>query len=267
MSTPAAVALLASKRIEERFIKDLAANRFVLYFQSIESLDSKEASGYREILIRFREEEQNMQSPGMFFPLLEEQGLLPMLDRWIVTRVLKWIGELEAKLGALSAPRCSVNLCADTLRDESAFAGYVLEEIRKTTKRAPALSFEILESDAIAYTQSLTRLMLPLRSVGCTFALSGYSGNQKTFELASSLGFAFIKIDGSMLSGLTSDPDVRQRLNAVNRNCHGYGIRTVCMQVEDDATLQIVRDLGVDFAQGFGIERPRLLEFAERKRS
>jgi EAL domain-containing protein (putative c-di-GMP-specific phosphodiesterase class I) len=262
VNTRAAVALLASKRIEERFTKDLDTNRFVLFFQSIASLTSKEDGGYREILIRFREEEQNMQSPGMFFPLLEEQGLLPALDRWIVGRVLKWIQECEAKLGPVSVPRCSVNLCSDTLREESAFAGYVMDEIRRTMKRAPALSFEILESDAIACTKSLTPLMLPLRSVGCTFALSGYTGSQKTFELASSLGFAFIKIDGSMLFGLTSDPAVRQKLNAVNRQCHGYGIRTVCMQVEDDATLGIVRDLGVDFAQGFGIERPRLLEFS-----
>jgi EAL domain-containing protein (putative c-di-GMP-specific phosphodiesterase class I) len=265
VSTNAAVALLASRRVEERFTKDLEGNRFVLFFQSIVPLASKETSGYREILIRFREEEQNMQSPGMFFPLLEEQGLLPMLDRWIVSRVLKWIRETEAKLGAEGVPRCSVNLSSDTLRDGSAFGGYVAEEIRKSAGRAPALSFEIVESDAIANASSLTKLMPALRSMGCSFALSGYTGNEKTFELATSLGFAFIKIDGSLLYGL-ADPKARERLNAINQQCHGYGLQTVCMQVEDGETLEILREMEVDFAQGFGVERPRPLEPARGAR-
>jgi EAL domain-containing protein (putative c-di-GMP-specific phosphodiesterase class I) len=153
-----------------------------------------------------------------------------------------------------------VNLAADTLRDESAFVGYVLDEIRKSGGRAEALSFEILESDALLNRSSLTRLMLPLRSAGCSFALSGHAGNDKAFELAVSLGFSFIKIDGSMLRGLVTDAQALERLTAVNRRCREYGISTVCMQVEDGETLEILRGLGVDYAQGFGVEPPRRLE-------
>ena len=262
MSRNAAFAVLTSKRIHEQFIKDLDSNRFVLFFQAIVPLTSQDRAGYREILIRFKEEERNMQSPGMFLLLLEEQGLMPLLDRWIVSRVLKWIRNAEANLGPGSAPRCSVNLAAATLRDESAFAGYVLDEIRKPGGRADALSFEILEADAMAHRQSLTRLMLPLRSAGCTFALSGHAGDNKAFELAVSLGFASIKIDASMLRGLATDPRAMQALTAVKDRCREYGMRSICMQVEDDETLGILRGINVDFAQGFGIEHPRLLEFA-----
>ena len=262
MSRTAAVVALTSKRVNERFVKDLESDRFVLFFQAIAPLASRESPGYREILIRFKEEERNLQSPGMFFPLLEEEGLLPVLDRWIVARVLKWIHEQDTRLGTGSAPRCSVNLAGDTLRDESAFGGYVLDEIRRTVGRAGALSFEILESDAIDNHRSLTRLIPPLRSAGCSFALSEHTGSTKAFELAASLGFAFIKIGGEMLSGIAGDPEALRRLTAVNRRCREYGMRTVCMQVEDNKTLEVLRGIDVDFVQGFGIERPRLLEFA-----
>jgi len=103
--------------------------------------------------------------------------------------------------------------------------------------------------------------MLPLRSVGCSFALSGYSGDEKTFELARSLGFAVVKIDGSLLQGLAGDPKARERLHALSRRCQEYDIRTVCMQVEDNEILEILRGMEVDYAQGFGIERPRVLEY------
>jgi EAL domain-containing protein (putative c-di-GMP-specific phosphodiesterase class I) len=261
VSRNAAFAALTSKRVHERFMKDLDSNRFVLFFQAIAPLAAKERADYGEILIRFKEEERNLQSPGMFLSLLEEQGLMPQLDRWIVSRVLKWTREVDAKLGPGSAPLCSVNLAGDTLRDESAFGGHVLDEIRQAGGRADALSFEILECDAMANRQSITRLMLPLRSAGCGFALSGHAGDNKAFELAVSLGFAFIKIDASMLRGLASAPQAREDLAAVNRRCHEYGMRTIGMQVEDHETLEILRGIGVDFAQGFGIERPRPLEF------
>lgn len=263
----AAVEHLTTRRIQERFIKDLDSSRFVLFFQAIAALAAEEGAGYREILIRFKEEEQNLQSPGMFLPLLEEQGLLPQLDRWIVSRVLKWIQDLELKLGPGCVPRCGVNLSADTIRDESGFSGHVVGEIRKAGGRAEALSFEILESDAMDNPRALGRLMLPLRSVGCTFALCGHCGSTKAFELAASLGFATIKIDGSMLSGLLADPKALEGLTAVNRRCQEYGMRTVCMQVEAAETLEILRSIGVDYAQGFGVERPRLLEFEKGSRS
>jgi len=267
LSTKAAVAALTSKRVKERFMKDLELDRFVLFFQAIAPLASTEKNGYREILIRFKEEELNLQSPGMFLPLLEEEGLMPLLDRWIVARALKWIHEQDTRRGQGSAPRCSVNLAGDTLRDESAFAGYVLDEIRRSVGRAGALSFEILESDAIENHRSLTRLVPALRSAGCSFALSGHAGSTKAFELAKSLGFAFVKIDGRMLSGISGDPRALEALTAVNRRCREYGMRTVCMQVEDNDTLAVLRGIDVDFVQGFGIERPRRLEFAKGARS
>jgi EAL domain-containing protein (putative c-di-GMP-specific phosphodiesterase class I) len=264
VSRDVAVASLAAKRVREQFLKDLELNRFILFSQTIAPVCSRERGDYREVLIRFKEEERNLQSPGMFLPLLEEQGLMPLLDRWIVARVLKGLREIEAE-GRGRAPRFSVNLCADTLRDESTFSGYALEQIRNTVERAEALTLEILVSDALANPRSLARLMLPLRSVGCSFALSGFAGDDEpAFELARSLGFAFLKIDGSMLTGISVNPKAREALFAISRRCHEYGIQTICMRVETPQALEVLRGIDVDYAQGFGIERPRLLEFRSK---
>lgn len=257
--TPEALALLSRKRIHQRFARDLDANMFILFFQAIVPLGEGLDAGYREILIRFEDEERKMQSPGMFLPLLEEEGLMPQLDRWIVSRVLGWIRELELNLGAPSAPRCSVNLAADTIRDESAFAGYVLEEIRRKAGTAKALSFEIRASELLAHPKEIARLVPPLRAAGCTFAISNHDGADRPFDLARSLGFTIVKFDGSLASRIAFDDDARKRLEALNRLCHEYGMRTVGMQVENRETLDVLRTMGADYAQGFGIEHPRPL--------
>jgi EAL domain-containing protein (putative c-di-GMP-specific phosphodiesterase class I) len=258
--TPAeALALLASKRIRERFVLDLSNNVFVLFSQPILALAERGDTGYREILIRFKDEERNMQSPGMFLPLLEEEGLMPQLDRWIVSRVLRWVRDLDPSVVGRTAPRCSVNLAADTIRDESAFVGFVQEETRLKAGTAQALCFEIRLSELLAHPKELARLMPPLRAAGCSFALSNYDGSERPFDLARSLGFTIIKFEGSLVYSIARDAQARAKLDAINRNCRGYGMRTVAMQVENQETLDALRTIGADYAQGFGIERPRPL--------
>jgi len=244
---------------KDRFLRDLEANRFVLFSQAIAAVaPSAPDAGYREMLIRFLDEEQNKQVPGMFLPLLEEQGLMPFLDRWVVKRTTQWIGTREARRSAESAAQCSVNLSPDTIRRDRSFTGYVLECLRKAGASAANLSFEIPVADAVA--PSLAQLMPPLRAAGCGFALSGFTGAEGEFELASAIGFDIVKIDGSMLSSPSGEAQARARLASIHSRCKELGMRTVCMQVETPATLEILRDIGVDYAQGFGIERPRALE-------
>jgi EAL domain-containing protein (putative c-di-GMP-specific phosphodiesterase class I) len=256
-----AIAQLAGKRIGERLQKDLEANRFMLFSQAIVPLaPADRRATYREILIRFKDEETNMQSPGMFLPLLEEQGLMPLLDRWVVSRVLQWLRESREARGSPEAHVCSVNLSGDTMRN-AAFGDHVAREIRTSAVPAPCLSFEIPIADALADSTPLPALMMTLRNAGCTFALSGFTGTNAGFELASRLGFAIVKLDGSMLDGVADDVQRQGKLDTVTRRCQRVGLRTVAMQVESEATLEALRAIQVDYVQGFGVERPHKLEF------
>ena len=249
------------KDISDRLVKDLNADKFVLYFQSIVPVAApSEESGFREILIRCKQEERDMLPPGMFLPLLEQHGLMPLMDRWIVSRVLKWSHEAKAAFGSRPSPRSSVNLSSDTLRRDRTFGDFVLRSMESTGVPGESLSFEILMSDALVQGESLARLVGPLGAAGCGFSLCGFTDDQIGLDHAASLGASFIKLDGSVAYCIGRDPQAEARLDAVIRRCRTLGMRTICTQVETHETLAILRKLGIDYAQGFGIARPCLLE-------
>ena len=248
-------------QIRDRLIKDLKEDNFVLFFQSIVPVGPPMGEPlYREILVRFKEEEKDMMPPGMFLPIIEEQGLTSLLDRWVVAQVLKWARNKQAELGPRPTPRCSVNLSKDTIRRDHSFVDFVLQGIQRTAVSPASLSFEIPLVEALAGAQSLARLVPPLRAAGCSFAISDFTGEESVFELATSLGIAFAKIDGSLIARMTRDAEARAKVLAIRERCHKLGMRTVGMQVESTETLDVLRSLHVDYAQGFGIEHPRPLK-------
>ena len=253
-------ALDVGAQIRDRLIKDLKEDKFVLYFQSIVPVGPSTGEPlYREILVRFKEEEQDMMPPGMFFPILEQHGLMPLLDRWVTAQVLKWARDKQTALGPRPTPRSSINLSNDTIRRDPAFVDFVLRGVRKMGVPAESLSFEIPILEVLANPQPLATLIPPLRSAGCSFALSGFTGEEAGFELATSLGIAFIKVDGSLIARISRDAEAKARVLAIHQRCQTLGMRTVCLQVESTETLDVLRGIRVDYAQGFGIDRPRLL--------
>jgi EAL domain-containing protein (putative c-di-GMP-specific phosphodiesterase class I) len=253
-------ALDLGSRIRSQLVADLKEGKFLLYFQSIvPAAHAASEPLYREILVRFREEEQDMMPPGMFFPVLEQNGLMPLLDRWVVAQVIKWVRNTPAN-PSRPPPRCSINLATDTIRRDTALVEFILEGIRKTAISGASLSFEIPLAELLAAPRSLARLMPDLRAMGCTFALTGFSGEEPGFELARSLGFSFVKVDGSLAYRVARDPLARASILAIVQRCRNLGMRTVCTQVEGTETLDTLRGLRVDYVQGFGIDRPRLLK-------
>jgi EAL domain-containing protein (putative c-di-GMP-specific phosphodiesterase class I) len=245
--------------VREKFVKQLKEDNFVLYSQAIlpAAADSADPP-LREILARYREEEENLLPPGSFLPILEDQGLLPLLDRWIVARLLAWGRSIQT--GGQRMPHCSVNLSIDTLRRDEAFGDYVLQGLQKTGVSAAALTFEVLTVDALANRAALQRFIPPLRNAGVTFALSWFNGEEGEFELLQKAGFSYVKIDGAFAAVIARQPKKKAELATIVQRCRKLGVQTVCMQVEDDETLQHLRLLRVDYVQGFGVERPKQLE-------
>lgn len=255
-----ASALGVGAQIRNRLIKDLKEDNFILYFQSIVPIAPSTGEPlYREILVRFKEEEQFLLPPGMFLPILVQHGLMPFLDRWVTAQVLKWTRNKQRVL-ARRTPRSSINLSNDTIRLDETFADFVLQGIHEMGVCAASLSFEIPILEALANRHSLVALIPPLRSAGCSFAVSGFTGEESGFELATSLGIAFAKVDGSLISRVSRDAEVKARVLAIHQRCQELGMRTVCTQVEDAETLDVLRSIHVDYVQGFGIDRPRMLK-------
>jgi EAL domain-containing protein (putative c-di-GMP-specific phosphodiesterase class I) len=248
-------------QIRDRLVRDLKDDRFVLYFQSIVPVAPlpKDAPLHREILVRFKDEEQDMLPPGTFLPILEEHGLMPMLDRWIVAQVMAWLRGKQQALGPRPAPVCGINLSNDTVCRDRGFADFVLKCAAQMGARTDSILFEIPTLETVSDFRALARVIPPLRSAGFRFALSGFTGAETGFEIAKSLGFAFVKIDGSLVARVSRDAEARAKVHAIHQRCRRLGMRTVSMQVEDAATLEALKGLDVDFAQGYGIDRPRVL--------
>lgn len=245
--------------VREKFVKHLKEDKFVLYWQPIvpASPDSTEQP-LREILARYREEEENLLPPGSFLPILEDQGLLPMLDRWIFTRVLGWGRRVQA--GGRQMPRCTVNLSIDTIRGDESFVDYVLQSLQRSGVPGSAITFEVMTVEGMANSPALRRFIPPLRNAGITFALSWFNGHEAEYELLRKGGFSYVKLDGGFAAVIARQPAKRAELTGLIERCRPLGVQTICMQVEDDEALQHLRQLGVDYVQGFGIERPKPLE-------
>ena len=242
----------------QHFIAQLKEENFVLFFQPIVPANPGSLPALREILVRYREEEADLLPPGSFLPILEEEKLLPILDRWVVGRLLRWGNAVQA--AGQRMPRCTVNLSLQTVLGDPGFGDYVLRGMQKLEVPTSSIAFEIMAADALANFEAVAGMIAPLRAAGIHFGLSWFAGEERVLQMAPPLAVSFIKIDGSLAAGIANDRGAKSRLAGIIERCHKMQLRTVCMLVEDAATREHLRTIHIDYLQGFGIERPRALE-------
>lgn len=242
----------------DKLIEALEQDRFVLYFQEIKALKRTNDPLYREILIRFLDEEERLLPPGTFIPVLESYNLMYTLDRWIISRVLSWLKQAAPKDGAQLAVRCSINLSAETIRNHQ-FPAFLAEQLDLFKVPPAAVYFEVTEADVEPHAGAIGNIIKRLKKAGCGLALTGYNGDKISHEAVKKLAFDIVKIDGDLVRKMHSNPNDFKTVDAINRMCHAYGIRTVGELVEQRETLDQLKRLGVDYAQGFAIAQPELL--------
>jgi EAL domain-containing protein (putative c-di-GMP-specific phosphodiesterase class I) len=246
------------EQLRARFISQLKEDNFVLYYQPIAPTTAPQEANFREVLVRYAEEEAGLLPPGSFIPILEDQGLMPLLDRWVVARLLRWGNKLQA--AGKTMPHCSVNLSLQTVQQDPGFAEYVVKGLEKAGVPASSLTFEVMTADALAYAPEIARFMGPMRAAGVTFALSWFAGEELALSVAPKMGFSYLKLDGSLYSNVAKDAKQQARLAALVKRCRDMGLRMVCMWVESPETLAHLRALEVDYVQGFGVAKPKPLE-------
>ena len=248
-----------NQALAERLASALRQDEFVLYGQLIAPLVTVQGAGpFREILIRFQEEENKLLPPGSFFSILEDSGLMPYLDRWVVNRAVRWIrGRLEVKPD-WPVPHNSINLSADTLTDRK-FAEYAGRHLRAAALPPGSISFEIICDGALGRIEALLALAEQLRPEGCRFILARFDGGDAAQELRRRLRPEFVKLSPGLVRLLAQGSAGVERVDAINRDCHARGIKTIAEHVESERTIEQLRELGVDFAQGFGVEAPQPL--------
>lgn len=233
----------------------LERDEFSLHMQPIAPLDGCSASlPMGEVLLRLNEEEAKLLPPGGFIPVAEDLGMLHELDRWVVRHVVDRCEKDRARPALLL-----VNLWPQTiLRGD--FGRYVRELLASRGLAGEGLCFELAQRELLADRQAYLDFAEQLRGTACRLALCGFDGNAEALALAKSMGADFLKIDPGLVLGMLRDADSLARMRALAHAARDSGIGTIAECVENEPTRLALARLGVQFAQGFGVSRPRPMD-------
>ena len=234
-------------------------NRFVLYFQPIaplrEELDDLPRG---EVLMRILDENNQPISPMQFVPAAERYNLMPIIDRWVVRTTLGMMREAQ---GPTDFPpfRCSINLSGQSLNDEH-FLEFVLSNIHESDVAGEYLCFEITETAAITNLARARHIINTLKQMGCYFSLDDFGSGLSSFGYLKGLDVDYLKIDGAFIKDIVDDEVDRAMVQAINEIGKVMGLKTIAEFVENEEIIQVLKTLGIDYAQGYGISRPYPLD-------
>ncbi len=234
----------------------LRQNRFVLHSQIIvPASDTSQAVGH-EFLVRMVDESQQLILPEMFIAAAERYDLMPSIDRWVVKAALAWLQQQE--IPADDPGFFCINLSGRSLTDPG-FLEFLLKQIESTGVAPQRLCFEITETAAIRSLLSATKLIDTLHSLNCRFALDDFGSGLCSFNYLKDLPVDYVKIDGSFIANITTDKVSRAIVESINSIAQTLGMKTVAEFVENAAILNLLRDMGVDYVQGYHISLPQPL--------
>jgi len=241
-------------RIEAAFQQE----RFYLVQQPILSLQSRSASDeHVEVLLRMLDEQGNEIAPSAFIPAAERYNLMGGVDRWVIRNTFEWLSRNRSRLQELGL--CAINLSGQSLGD-GGLTEYILEQLRIHELPAEKIAFEITETAVVSRLDQASRFISLLKRRGFRFALDDFGSGMSSFAYLKSLPVDYLKIDGGFVRNMLNDPVDRAVVESINRIGHLMGLKTVAEYVESDQILEQLMQLGVDYAQGFGVVRPSPLE-------
>ena len=230
-----------------RIKRGLREDRFLLHYQPIVLVETSKPV-FHEALLRFRDDGGTVVPPAKFLSLAERFGLMPQIDRWVIDQVL-------AKLAADPSGGIFVNLSGTSLGQETLLAE--IEERIQASGLAPGrISFEITETTAVRDIVAAREWMRRLNRLGCRFALDDFGTGFSSFTYLKSLPADYVKIDGSFIRDLEVNTRNRALVKAIDTVAHTLGKETIAESVESLGTIPILRELGVEYAQGYALGRP-----------
>ena len=221
------------------------------------AVDSTESEHY-EILVRLKENEDNMMSPWEFFPLAEMNGHMLYLDRWVVEHTTKWISRQNSLNEKRKNSLFFINISDDSISDSS-FLEFLRNTLQERNVPGTALCFEIPAVGLILRNSEITEFVQQVKKCGCHIAISGFSQDQVLFDMIQGFKVDFLKIDGGIIRNILHDSVDLDAIMAINTAAKEIGVNTVAELVENEATIVKLKEIGVDFAQGYGISWPHPL--------
>jgi diguanylate cyclase (GGDEF)-like protein len=247
---------IAARHDETRWIQRVTRafeeRRICLYQQPIYPLRDDAGLSLVEVLLRLLDEAGQLILPTQFLSTTERHRMMPSIDRWVLELAL---GHLGRHASGDERQRYAINLSGQSLGAPD-FLDFALRAIDASGVSPRRLCFEITETAAITSYTFARRFMAALRDRGCRFILDDFGVGFSSFSQLGALPVEFLKIDGSLIRGVDDDPVQREIVNAIHRIGKAMSVDTIAECVESEAEFDVVRDIGVDYAQGFWLARP-----------
>ncbi|WP_431065143.1 EAL domain-containing protein [Methylotuvimicrobium sp.] len=252
---------LASRQGEmqwvEKIQRGIANHQFRLYGQPIVPIGHNNEGLHFETLIRYQDDAGHIVPPGAFLPAAERYNLAAALDKWVIASLFEWLAMRPGFIDKMSL--CSVNLSGLSLSDETMLE-YISNRFKQWEIPTDKICFEITETAAIANLSNATRAINALRDRGSLFSLDDFGSGLSSFAYLKNLPVDFLKIDGLFVKDIVDDEVDLAMVRSINEVGHVMGKKTIAEFVENERILKLLSELGVDYAQGYGIGKPVLLK-------
>lgn len=232
----------------------LEEGRFELYRQMIQPLQRNEPGLHYELLLRMRDEQGKIIAPDQFIAAAERYNITPSIDRWVIENALRWLVSEADEREKLAM--CSINLSGQSLGDDK-FLPFVIDQFHRSGIDGSKICFEITETAAVASFSQANRFIQALKELGCRFALDDFGTGLSSFGYLKHFPVDFLKIDGSFVKEILHDPIDREMVRSINEIGHLTGKQTIAEFAENQEIIDMLRSLGVDYAQGYGIAMPQ----------
>lgn len=239
-----------------RIQEALDENRFRLYAQYILPLDNSIHKHY-ELLIRMLDEQGAIIPPDAFLPAAERYNLITQVDRWVIENAFSFFKANPAFFESITF--ASLNLSGASF-NEASFLDFLKEQLKILGKNSKRICFEITETAAINNLTAAGTFIAEVKQFGCRFALDDFGCGLSTFGYLKNLQVDYLKIDGLFVKGIVDDPIDHAMVKAINEIGHVMGMQTIAEFVENDGIKGMLREIGVNYAQGYGIHKPQPLE-------
>ncbi len=229
-------------------------DRFRLFYQPIVALQDDGEADHLELLLRMLDDDGKMVPPDAFIPAAERYDLIAAIDRWVIRTAFgrhRWLFDTGSEIG--------INLSGNSLNDDS-LLDYIQELIAEHDMPARYVCFEITETAAIHNLTKVISFIAALKEIGCRFALDDFGSGLSSLTYLKNLPVDYLKIDGSFVRNMAEDPIDRAMVAAINEVGHTTGVLTVAEHVENETILERLREMGVDYAQGYVLGRPAPIE-------
>jgi len=232
----------------------LREDRVMLHCQTIRPVSANGEQFHFEVLMRLVDEDGHLLSPDSFLPAAEQFNLMPSIDRWVINATLASLAEAGIA-GSAGQGIVSINLSGQSLADLE-LATYITGKIGEYRIAPDCLCFEVTETAAIGNREAALAIIGQLKAIGCRFSLDDFGTGLSSFSYLKGLPVEYVKIDGSFVRQILEDPVSSAMVASVIQIGHVMGLKTIAEYVENDAIAEQLTRMGVDYLQGYGIDRP-----------